>query len=148
MHHQVANKLVPAYGLLRQKAIDLLRENDLPVSDLTEEKRLFALLQGGEVVGTGGLEFSSDCAFLRSLSVKRDLQNKGLGKSICSQLEDISKQEGINCVYLLTTTAKDFFSRQGYESIERADAPESIKNTTEFSSVCPSSATVMRKCLS
>jgi amino-acid N-acetyltransferase len=148
MDQQVAHKLVPADGLLRQKAIDLLSENDLPVSDLTEEKRLFALLQNDEVVGTGGLEFSGDCALLRSLSVKRDLQKKGLGKSICSQLEAISKQEGIDWVYLLTTTAKDFFSRQGYESIERADVPESIKNTSEFSSVCPSSATVMKKYLS
>lgn len=148
MPHLVAKKLVPAYGLLREKAIELLRQNDLPVSDLTEEKRLFVLLQDDEVVGTGGVEFVANCALLRSISVKRDLQNKGLGKLICSQLEAISKQEGTDCVYLLTTTAKDFFHRQGYEPIERSDTPESIKNTSEFSFVCPSSATVMKKSLS
>ncbi len=138
-------KLISADGALRKKVIDLLQESNLPVSDLSEQKELFALLQNNEVAGTGGLELFDNCALLRSVAVRKDLQGKGLGKFINRELEKISKQRGIDCIYLLTTTAKDFFSKEGYEAITRDEVPESIKSTSEFSSVCPSSATVMKK---
>jgi len=119
----------------------------LPTADLDENKVLFACLNHGSVIGTGGLEFFGDCALLRSISIKKDLQKKGLGKFIVAELEKIARQKGINCLYLLTTTAADFFAKEGYEMIVREKAPFEIKNTTEFSSVCPSHALVMRKYL-
>jgi amino-acid N-acetyltransferase len=79
--------------------------------------------------------------------VKKGLQGNGLGKFIIAGLEKVSKQKRIDCLYLLTTTAEDFFNKEGYEVINRDDVPESIKNTSEFSSVCPSSAIVMKKVL-
>ena len=145
MNITTAYKLVPANGDLKQAVITLLKENNLPVIDLDFGKYLFALLHNDTIVGTGGLEFFGDCALLRSVSVKKDLHGKGLGKLIITELEKISGKKGINCLYLLTTTAKDFFIRVGYEEIERESVPLSIKNTSEFSSLCPSSATVMRK---
>ncbi|HEV8285520.1 MAG TPA: arsenic resistance N-acetyltransferase ArsN2 [Chitinophagaceae bacterium] len=140
-------KLISANNSLRQAIIDLLQENDLPVSDLDESKELFAIFQNDEIVGTGGLEFFGNCALLRSVSVRKDLQRKGLGKIISRELEKISKQRGVDCLYLLTTTAKTFFINEGYEVINREEAPLSIKHTSEFTSLCPSSATVMRKIL-
>jgi len=147
MNVETGNKLVPAHGDLRQKVIDLLHENGLPVGDLDDDKRLFALLYNGEVVGTGGLEVFTNCALLRSVSVKNELQGKGLGSFINKELERISKEQHTNYLYLLTTTAKEFFERQGYEVISRQDAPEAIKNTSEFSFICSSSSTLMRKSL-
>jgi amino-acid N-acetyltransferase len=141
-------KLVVAEAGLRTATLALLRENDLPVSDLDETKTLFACLNNGDVVGTGGLESFRDCALLRSISIKKDLQKKGLGKFIVGELEKLATQGGVNCLYLLTTTAKDFFTKEGYETVDREEVPIEIKNTTEFSSICPSSATVMRKILS
>jgi len=138
-------KLIPADGALRKKVIALLQESSLPVSDLDEQKELFVLLQNNEVAGSGGLELFDKCALLRSVSVRKDLQGNGLGKFINRELEKISKQRGIDCIYLLTNTAKDFFSKEGYEAITRDEVPESITATSEFSSVCPSSATVMKK---
>lgn len=145
---QTTYQLVPALGDLRQKVIGLLQENGLPVSDLNEDKWLFALLQNGEVIGTGGLEVFADCALVRSVSLKRHLQTKGLGKFINQELEQIAKEQRIRCLYLLTTTAKGFFSKQGYDVIDREDAPAAIKNTSEFSFICSSSSTLMRKCIS
>jgi amino-acid N-acetyltransferase len=141
-------KLVVAEAGLRAAALALLRENDLPVSDLDETKTLFACLSNGDVIGTGGMECFRDCALLRSISIKKDLQNKGLGRFIVGELERLAEQTGINCLYLLTTTAGDFFTKIGYETIDREAVPIEIKNTTEFFSVCPSSAIVMRKILS
>jgi amino-acid N-acetyltransferase len=129
----------------RSAILSLLRENNLPTADLDETKILFACLNEGTVIGTGGLEFFADCALLRSISVKRSFQKKGLGKLIVAELEKIAHQKGINCLYLLTTTAKDFFTKEGYDIVDRDKTPTEIRNTTEFSSVCPSTALVMRK---
>jgi amino-acid N-acetyltransferase len=48
-------------------------------------------------------------------------------------------------MYLITHTAKDFFDRQGYCSIDRTTAPDAIKQTDQFSGLCPTSAVVMTK---
>jgi len=138
-------ELIPANDRLKQQIIVELEKNNLPVSDLDDSKKLFGLVHDNELVGTGGLELFDGSALLRSVSVRKGLQGRGLGKFITRELEKISKQRGIDCIYLLTTTAKDFFSKEGYEVISREEVPESIKSTTEFSSVCPSSAIVMRK---
>jgi amino-acid N-acetyltransferase len=140
-------RVVVAETAQRPAILALLRENDLPVSDLDENKTLFACLNEGSVIGTGGLEFFGDHALLRSISIKKDLQRKGLGKFIVAELEKIARQKGIRYLYLLTTTAKDFFTKEGYETVAREKAPIEIKNTAEFTSICPSSAAMMRKLL-
>lgn len=138
-------KLVAASGLLKQAALELLEENDLPISDIDDSKSLFAIVYNDKVVGTGGLEFFDDCALLRSISIRKDFQGQGWGKFVVDELEKICRERNIDLLFLLTTTAKDFFVKQGYEMLNRNDAPLSIKNTSEFSTVCSSSAILMRK---
>jgi len=141
-------KLVGAEAGLREATIALLQENGLPTSDLDETKTLFAFLSNGDVIGTGGLESFGNCALLRSISVRKDLQKKGMGRFIVGELEKTAWQSGINCLYLLTTTAESFFTKAGYQAIDREAVPIEIKNTAEFSSICPSTANAMRKILS
>ena len=147
MHSLTHYKMVPGEPALRPAILALLGENDLPVVDLDESKVLFACLNNDEVIGTGGLEFFKDCALLRSVSVKKDVQKTGLGKFIVDELEKIAKGKGVNRLYLLTTTAEDFFTKLGYKTVDREELPIEIKNTTEFTSVCPSTASVLRKLL-
>lgn len=141
-------KIIVADAGLRPAVLALLKENDLPVTDLDEKKPLFACIDHQKLVGTGGLELFRDCALLRSISIRKDLQRKGLGSFIVGELEKVVMQRGMNCLYLLTTTAQDFFAARGYEKIDREEAPAEIKDTAQFSSICPSSAVVMRKFLS
>jgi amino-acid N-acetyltransferase len=129
----------------RQSAITMLQTHNLPTADIDEEKLLYLLLNGEKILGTAGLEIFDDCALLRSVSVAKDEQGKGYGKIINDEVEKFAKDSGINCMYLLTTTAKDFFDRQGFCVIKRENVPEVIKRTTEFASLCPSSAVVMKK---
>ncbi len=129
----------------RNAAIELLKQNNLPVSDLDENKDLYALVEDQNIIATGGLEFFGDCALLRSVSVKKEEQGRGWGKIINGELEIVAKNKGVNCLYLLTTTAKDFFYKEGYIVVNRDEVPEPIKNSSEFSSVCPSTAIVMKK---
>ena len=140
-------RLLPVIGEIRSQVLNLLEENDLPVADLDQSKNLFALVQNNEVIGTGGLEFFKDCALVRSVSVRKGLRGLGWGKAINKELEIISRQNGIRCLFLLTTTAEGFFDKEGYVVTKREEVPLSIKSSSEFSSLCPSSAIVMKKIL-
>jgi amino-acid N-acetyltransferase len=140
-------KVVAAEAGLRPAILKLLLENDLPVADLDDNKTLFACLNDSDMIGTGGLEPFGKCALLRSISVRKNLQKRGLGKFIVAELEKAARQMGINSLYLLTTTAGDFFAKEGYQRIDREAVPLEIKNTSEFLTICPSTAAVMRKFL-
>ncbi len=129
----------------RQQVISLLQQHKLPVSDIDGDKILYLLRDGEEAVGTVGLEMFEDCALLRSVSVIKEKQGKGYGKFMNDAIEQYVKDAGVSCLYLLTTTAKDFFDKQGYCVIKRDDAPEGVKQSQEFTSLCPSSAVVMKK---
>ncbi|MEQ8534295.1 MAG: tyrosine protein phosphatase, partial [Imperialibacter sp.] len=61
--------------------------------------------------------------------------------------ENDAARNGITELYLLTTTASKFFERIGYKVADRNTAPDAIKNTSEFSDLCPSSAVFMHKAL-
>jgi len=129
----------------RLQAIAILQQQKLPTSDINEDKLLYLLMNGETVIGTAGLEIFDDCALLRSVSVIKEEQGKGYGKIINEGMESFAKESGINCLYLLTTTAKAFFDKQGYCVIKREEAPGALQQTAEFTSLCPSSATVMKK---
>jgi amino-acid N-acetyltransferase len=129
----------------RLQAIAILQQQNLPTSDIDEDKLLYLLMNGETVIGTAGLEIFEDCALLRSVSVIKEEQGKGYGRIINEAIENYAKESGINCLYLLTTTAKNFFDKQGYCVINREDAPASVQQTAEFTSLCPASAVIMKK---
>jgi len=129
----------------RQKVIDLLLQQKLPITDIKEDTLLYLLQDGDKLTGTVGLDIFDDCALLRSVSIVADARGKGYGKILNEQIEVFAKESGINCMYLITNTAKDFFERQGYCVIDRATAPDAIKQTGQFTGLCPSSAAVMKK---
>jgi len=129
----------------RKEAVSMLQQHNLPTGDLNDDKLLYILFDGDKAVGTAGLEIFDDCGLLRSVSVAREAQGKGYGSIINEEIEKFAKESGIECLYLLTTTAKDFFDKQGYCIIKKNDAPEAIQQTSEFSSLCPASAVLMKK---
>lgn len=125
--------------------IELLKQNNLPYQDIkTENKDFFLAYDNSIFVGIVGLEKFDNIALLRSMVVKEDIRNKGYGKQICSKLIEYTKTKGIKELYVLTTTAKDFFEKIGFSTIERNSAPDAIKNTTEFLGLCPSSAICLK----
>jgi len=129
----------------RKLAIALLEQHNLPTSDIDDDKLLYLLMNGEDLIGTAGLEVFGNSALLRSVSVVKAQQGKGYGKLINNAIEQYAREIGIDCIYLLTTTAKDFFERQGYSVMDRNDVPEAVKQTAEFASLCPATAVVMKK---
>ena len=125
---------------------NLLKESKLDVSDLKQANiRLFRLEENGETIGVGGLEIFSDQALLRSIAIRKEFQGKGLGKELVEQIESAAKESGISALYLLTNTAADFFKSIGYQTIQRDDFAEQLKQTSQFSGLCPISAICMMK---
>ncbi|MFK8052208.1 MAG: arsenic resistance N-acetyltransferase ArsN2 [Woeseiaceae bacterium] len=127
----------------------LLADNDLPTDDLpTLDMTWFKVVeQAGKIVAAGGLEPVGDFALLRSLVTDKRARGLGLAGQLVTALEQLASDRNIETLYLLTTTAEDYFQRRGYDVCERESVPAAIKASAQFSSLCPDSAAVMRKVL-
>jgi amino-acid N-acetyltransferase len=124
----------------------LLEANDLPYRDVrTKAECFFVAVDEPERVGVGGVELHGVDGLLRSLVIARPHRGRGYGTALYESLEDYARENGVQALYLLTTTASGFFRERGYETVSRADAPERIRETTEFTDLCPTSATCMEK---
>ncbi|WP_211194888.1 arsenic resistance N-acetyltransferase ArsN2 [Halorhabdus amylolytica] len=133
----------PATDDERERIAALLRANDLPASDLGESPVwLFVAVDGDELLGVGGYERYGTEALLRSIVVPAEKRNQGHGSALCERLEDRLSEAGIETIFLLTT-ASGFFRQRGYEPVAREAIPESIQETTQFTDLCPQSATCL-----
>jgi len=132
---------------LNKEVTALLAEAQLPTSDLSISRNLnlLGLREEGQLVGVVGIQVHGETALLRSLVVARARRNYGLGTVLLSNAEAWAAERGINTLYLLTTTAAEFFFRHGYEPLSRSKAPAAIAATAQFSDLCPASSTLMRK---
>jgi amino-acid N-acetyltransferase len=133
----------------REAIVTLLRDTRLPTEDLPPTlDHFFVATDGTSVVGTIGLEVYGECGLLRSMVVHPNQRSGGIATRLVQALEDNAQAQGVRCMYLLTETAPDYFQRKGYERISRENVPDAIKASSEFSTVCPASAIVMKKTLS
>ena len=126
----------------------LLAANDLPTADVrADAPRFYVARVDGEAVGVGGLELHGDAGLLRSVVVADPHRGRGYGTAIRAALEACAEQADVETLYLLTTTAADFFREHGYVVVDRAAAPERLRTSRQFADLCPESATCMRKSL-
>lgn len=148
-----AGRQAPGVSLRLNRADDealgyverLLEHNDLPSDVRTAPARFYVARDGDRRVGAGGIERHGDAALLRSVVVERSARGEGVGTALCDALEARAAGAGVERLYLLTTTAAGFFADRGYERVERAAVPDSIRGTAEFAALCPDTATVMTK---
>jgi amino-acid N-acetyltransferase len=98
-----------------------------------------------KIVGIGGVEVYGEVGLLRSVVIKEQFRRKGLGEALVTELIKSAKAKGVRELYLLTTTAEDFFGQIGFKKTKRDAAPSAIKNTTEFKELCTATSVLMRK---
>jgi len=126
----------------------LLTLHRLPPDGLEEHlATLLVARRGGEVVGSAALDVYADGALLRSVAVAPDLKGQGIGRRVTEAALSLGAALRIPAVFPLTTTAEECFPKLGFERIDRAQVPESVKASLEFTRACPASAVVMRKLL-
>jgi amino-acid N-acetyltransferase len=124
----------------------LLQRLQLPLAGIDEHlPTMLIAREGGQIVGTAGLELYADGALLRSVAVEPSWQGQQLGHQLTGAALGLAATCGANIVFLLTTTAERFFPRFGFEPIGREQVPPSVRVSVEFQSACPASAIVMRK---
>ena len=125
----------------------LLSSAGLPVADLRNSGRLqlFGVRSDDQIIGLIGIESHGTVGLLRSLVVIDTHRKGGYGQALVTQAEAWACRNGMKTLYLLTTTASDFFARHGYVEVSRSQAPDSILGTAQFAGLCPASASFMCK---
>jgi amino-acid N-acetyltransferase len=126
----------------------LLTREQLPLEGVAEHFDTFVVAESGsEVVGAAGLEVHGSFGLLRSVVVAPEVKGQGVGRGLTHQLLAQARARGLEAVYLLTTTAPDFFAHLGFERIAREAAPAPLWASAELQGACPASAIVMRLAL-
>jgi amino-acid N-acetyltransferase len=124
----------------------LLAACSLPHTDL-EHRHLDDFFVGcaeGAVMATVGLERFGDVALLRSLAVAEEARGRGLARALWQRALARARDKAVVRLYLLTTTtAAPLFEHWAFVPIAREDVPAIVHATSEFTTLCPSSAVVM-----
>lgn len=130
-----------------QAVYALLREAELPTDGLEDQygPGYAVAVEGGEVVGAAGIERYGRSGLLRSVVTAPAVRRRGVAEALTRNRLAWAATEGLDTVYLLTTTAVGYFPRLGFEPVERSEVPEEVQASREFSSLCPGSAVVMRQ---
>lgn len=124
----------------------LCQRAGLPADDIHDATAAFYLAEADGLVAVGGIEDCGSVGLLRSITVPEDKRGQGYGVAMVDALVERARGE-YDALYLLTTTAESFFRERGFESVEREAVPDSIRETTQFADLCPTTATVMRRSL-
>lgn len=126
----------------------LLSAGDLPVDDVDEHVDEFVLAkQEGATIGTVAAEYAGEAALLRSLSVAPSHRGQAIGARLLVAIEARAASRGVRELYLLTTGAAAYFEHHGFARTSRESAPEGVRATAQFRTLCPSTAVCMRKTL-
>nr|WP_319494092.1 GNAT family N-acetyltransferase [uncultured Desulfobacter sp.] len=107
--------------------------NDIPSFYQKERGNFWVALHGPEIVGTISLvDIGSGQGALRKMFVKKQFRGaeKGVAESLLKVLWEWCKAQGINEIYLGTTSkflaAHRFYEKNGFSEIQKNDLPESF----------------------
>ena len=125
---------------------DLLSAAGLPLDGAV---RAFAsglvVTEGDRIVGCAAVEPYDRAALLRSVAVAQDRRGAGIGTHLIEASEDLARDNGATALILLTETAAPWFSRRGYETVERTSVPADVARSIEFETACSTAAVAMRR---
>lgn len=127
----------------------LLQAARLPIDGLEEQfGDKYAIAEHhGTAIGAEGIEIHGDAGLLRSAVVDAAWRGRGVGDALTCDRLAWAERHGLREVWLLTTTAADYFPRFGFEPAARDAAPAPLRRSREFAEACPASAVVMRRAL-
>jgi amino-acid N-acetyltransferase len=126
----------------------LLSASDLPIDGVAENFANFLIAEDGDTIaGAIGLERFGSVALLRSAVIAPRHRGVGIGRRLIEALLTGAAESGIEDMYLLTTTAEDYFPRFGFSRSSRSAVPDELRASAEFQGACPDTATVMKMSL-
>jgi len=124
----------------------LLAANDLPLEGVRDNFSSFVVAEDENgIAGAIGLEKFGSVALLRSAVVSPSHRGSGIGSQLVEHLLERAGDDGIDELYLLTTTAEGYFPRFGFTPTTRSAVPDAVKSSAEFQWACPDTAVVMTR---
>jgi amino-acid N-acetyltransferase len=124
----------------------LLSASQLPIDGVKDHFADFIVAEDSNgIEGAVGLEKYESVALLRSAVVAPEYRGSGIGRKLVEQVLERAEEDGIDELYLLTTTAEKYFPRFGFKPTTRAAVPEELKSSAEFRGACPETAVVMKR---
>ena len=127
----------------------LLASSALPTAGVKESLSGFLVAESDtQIVGVVGLERCGGYGLLRSTAVAPEWRGKHVARRLVEQIIARAEAQGVQSLYLLTTTAERYFPSFGFTVTTRESVPEPVRATEEFREACPASATVMQLPLS
>lgn len=127
----------------------LLEASKLPTDGLTDHIGTTIVARAeGKIVGCAAVEVYGPAGLLRSVAVDTRRRGEGLGHQLTEAALDLARARGVQRVYLLTTTAGDFFPRFRFRKIDRKEMDPALERSAELRGACPASAVAMRADLS
>ena len=137
--------LGPATGVDLDRITALVRACELPIEVVPDRfpDAYIVARRGGEIVGVAALEAHGASGLLRSVAVAPSERGRGTGLALVADRLVSGRANGLEHVYLLTTTAAPLFRRFGFTSVDRANVPAALAASPELAALCPSSASCM-----
>jgi amino-acid N-acetyltransferase len=125
----------------------LLTSSHLPIAGVREALCGFLVAEANDrIVGVVGMERCGDYALLRSTAVAPEWRGHRVARQLVERIIAEAEGRGVHALYLLTTTAEQYFPSFGFRTASRDSVPAEVRATVEFQHACPATATVM--CLS
>jgi len=124
----------------------LLVSSKLPLDGVRDHFEDFIVAEDSDgIEGAVGFEKYDSVALLRSAVVAPDYRGSGVGRQLVEHVIERAQEAGVDELYLLTTTAENYFPRFGFMRTTRAAVPEELKSSAEFRGACPDTAVVMKR---
>lgn len=144
----IPSRIAPATSRDLPEIVALLEQSKLPTDGLADHLATTLVARdAGGIVGCAAVEVYGRAGLLRSVAVDRRRRGEGLGHRLTEAALELAVARGVENVYLLTTTAGDFFPRFGFQRIDRKEMDPALERSAELRGACPASALAMRAAL-
>ena len=105
-------RIMPAQPPDLAALYELIDHSELPRAGLAEHLNSALIARkGDQLVGSVAVECYGDAGLLRSVAVDSAYRGQGVGAELIAAAFDLARRQGITTIYLLTTSAPDYFPR-------------------------------------
>ncbi|MEO5617636.1 MAG: arsenic resistance N-acetyltransferase ArsN2 [Candidatus Eisenbacteria bacterium] len=134
----------PARPADRESIDRLLVAAKLPLAGVADPVAEFLVASTSDgLVGTVGVECYPPFGLLRSVAVDESQRGRGLGALLVARAIQRARLREIATLYLLTTSAADYFPRFGFRTVARAELPAELLASEELKGAYPETAVCM-----
>jgi N-acetylglutamate synthase-like GNAT family acetyltransferase/protein-tyrosine-phosphatase len=124
----------------------LLVSSLLPSKDVGgAHQRFIVATENGRLIGCAGLQVAGQDGLVRSMAVHWTRRNAGMGSRLHERLLFEALLAGVRTLYVVTTTAEDFFAGHGFKKIAATAVPPRLQASEEFTAFVPGGSTVMSR---